>query len=334
MHFACRYGFNGKENDNEVKGVGNQQDYGMRIYDPRIGKFLSVDPLTKGYPMLTPYQFASNSPVKHKDIDGLEAGPDEALLWSRPDDPEVKQRFSKSPVGKGVQKASDVAGGFLNAFFMAVGAVTEIPAAGSYGDKVNKVEAFPLTQGDIGHTARGIVTAPVELAVALRNDPTNGELYGQGLFMLAPFAKGRSNIKAPFTEQASMALEMSNKARVFSAGGEIGILDGAGTLSVNANSGVLRGELLINDKSVFLEGKVSIDNGVLNIKDFGVRPKEGTYNSTDLVGEIGFAPFKKLMDEMTEIRKAGGYEKGNLEFFRLRPEGSKLPDSETRTIKF
>lgn len=36
-----RYGFNGKENDNEVKGEGNQQDYGMRIYDPRLGKFLS-----------------------------------------------------------------------------------------------------------------------------------------------------------------------------------------------------------------------------------------------------------------------------------------------------
>jgi len=39
-----RYGFNGKENDNEVKGLGIQQDYGMRIYDARLGKFLSVDP--------------------------------------------------------------------------------------------------------------------------------------------------------------------------------------------------------------------------------------------------------------------------------------------------
>ncbi|MBS1735236.1 MAG: hypothetical protein JSS98_01355, partial [Bacteroidetes bacterium] len=33
-----RYGFNGKENDNEVKGEGNQQDYGMRFYDPRLGR--------------------------------------------------------------------------------------------------------------------------------------------------------------------------------------------------------------------------------------------------------------------------------------------------------
>lgn len=67
-----RYGFNGKENDNEVKGEGNQQDYGFRIYDPRVGRFLSTDPLTKSYPWYTPYQFASNSPIVSIDMDGLE----------------------------------------------------------------------------------------------------------------------------------------------------------------------------------------------------------------------------------------------------------------------
>ncbi|MFS2186922.1 RHS repeat-associated core domain-containing protein [Mucilaginibacter sp. Mucisp84] len=68
-----RYGFNGKENDNDIgKGTGNQQDYGMRIYDPRIAKFLSVDPINSHYPQLTPYQFASNSPISGTDQDGLE----------------------------------------------------------------------------------------------------------------------------------------------------------------------------------------------------------------------------------------------------------------------
>ncbi|WP_165806676.1 RHS repeat domain-containing protein [Chitinophaga parva] len=67
-----RYGFNGKENDNEVKGEGDQQDYGMRFYDPRVGKFLSIDPLTRSYPMLTPYQYASNGPIENVDLDGLE----------------------------------------------------------------------------------------------------------------------------------------------------------------------------------------------------------------------------------------------------------------------
>jgi RHS repeat-associated protein len=67
-----RYGFNGKEEDDEVKGDGNQQDYGMRIYDPRLGRFLSVDPISKKYPELTPYQFASNTPIMGIDLDGLE----------------------------------------------------------------------------------------------------------------------------------------------------------------------------------------------------------------------------------------------------------------------
>ncbi len=67
-----RYGFNGKENDNEVKGDGNQQDYGMRIYDPRLGKFFSADPLVGEFPELTPYQFASNRPIDGIDLDGLE----------------------------------------------------------------------------------------------------------------------------------------------------------------------------------------------------------------------------------------------------------------------
>ncbi len=68
-----RYGYNGKENDNEVKGEGNQQDYGFRIYDPRVARFLSVDPLAREYPGLTLYQFSSNTPIWAVDRDGLEA---------------------------------------------------------------------------------------------------------------------------------------------------------------------------------------------------------------------------------------------------------------------
>jgi RHS repeat-associated protein len=67
-----RFGFNGKEKDDEMNGDGNVYDYGFRIYNPRLGRFLSVDPLTKGFPMLTPYQYASNNPILNIDLDGLE----------------------------------------------------------------------------------------------------------------------------------------------------------------------------------------------------------------------------------------------------------------------
>jgi RHS repeat-associated protein len=67
-----RYGFNGKEKDLETTSTSTY-DYGFRIYSPGLGKFLSVDPITASFPMLTPYQFASNSPIVAIDLDGLEA---------------------------------------------------------------------------------------------------------------------------------------------------------------------------------------------------------------------------------------------------------------------
>jgi RHS repeat-associated protein len=68
-----RYGFNGKERIDEIDGVeGSVYDYGFRIYNPRLGKFLSMDPLTKSYPWYTPYQFAGNKPICSIDLDGLE----------------------------------------------------------------------------------------------------------------------------------------------------------------------------------------------------------------------------------------------------------------------
>jgi len=68
-----RYGFNGKEDDDEVSGEGNIQDYGKRECDLRLGKFWSVDPIAAKYPELTPFQFASNTPIWAVDLDGLEA---------------------------------------------------------------------------------------------------------------------------------------------------------------------------------------------------------------------------------------------------------------------
>lgn len=74
-----RYGFNGKESDNEVNGPYNELDYGMRVYDPWVGRFLSVDPLTKAFPWYTPYQYAGNKPILCVDLDGLEDLPYSAL---------------------------------------------------------------------------------------------------------------------------------------------------------------------------------------------------------------------------------------------------------------
>lgn len=67
-----RYGFNGKERDDEVKGEGNSLDFGGRVYDSRTGRWLSKDPLQAKYPGLSPYNYAGNSPLIFIDPNGKE----------------------------------------------------------------------------------------------------------------------------------------------------------------------------------------------------------------------------------------------------------------------
>ncbi len=67
-----RYGFNGQEKDNEIKGLGNSLDFTFRMHDARLGRFLSLDPLAKQYPWNSPYAFAENRPIDGKDLEGRE----------------------------------------------------------------------------------------------------------------------------------------------------------------------------------------------------------------------------------------------------------------------
>ena len=67
-----KYGFQGQEKDNEVYGEGNTYLFEYRVHDPRLGRFLSVDPLAKSYPWNSPYAFAENRVIDGIDLEGLE----------------------------------------------------------------------------------------------------------------------------------------------------------------------------------------------------------------------------------------------------------------------
>jgi len=69
---AYTFGFNGQEKDNEVKGVGNSLAFKYRIHDPRLGRFLSVDPLEKSYPWNSTYAFCENRVIDGIELEGLE----------------------------------------------------------------------------------------------------------------------------------------------------------------------------------------------------------------------------------------------------------------------
>src|SRR5690606_26583667 len=67
-----RYGFQGQEKDDEVKGEGNSINYKFRMHDPRVGRFFATDPLEPNYPWNSPYVFAGNDVIRFLDLEGLE----------------------------------------------------------------------------------------------------------------------------------------------------------------------------------------------------------------------------------------------------------------------
>jgi RHS repeat-associated protein len=87
-----RYGFQGQEMDNEIKGVGNSINYKYRMHDPRLGRFFAVDPLAPKYPHNSPYAFSENRVIDGIELEGLEV-----ILVNGWDGPSGHTKSNKNP---------------------------------------------------------------------------------------------------------------------------------------------------------------------------------------------------------------------------------------------
>ncbi|PIV48651.1 MAG: hypothetical protein COZ75_08805 [Flavobacteriaceae bacterium CG_4_8_14_3_um_filter_34_10] len=67
-----RYGFQGQEMDDEIKGEGNSVNYKYRMHDPRVGRFFATDPLKGLYSWNSPYAFSENRVIDGLELEGLE----------------------------------------------------------------------------------------------------------------------------------------------------------------------------------------------------------------------------------------------------------------------
>ena len=65
-----RYQGQGQEEDNEF--TEGMLAFEYRVHDPRIGRFLSVDPLSYQYPYFSPYTFSGNIVIHMLELEGLE----------------------------------------------------------------------------------------------------------------------------------------------------------------------------------------------------------------------------------------------------------------------
>jgi RHS repeat-associated protein len=84
---SYRYGFGGKEKDDEIKGAGNSYDFEARILDPRLCRWVSVDPLAAQFPWQSPYVSMDNNPIMLTDPTGMSASPPD---WVEKSDGSIK----------------------------------------------------------------------------------------------------------------------------------------------------------------------------------------------------------------------------------------------------
>ncbi len=66
-----RYGMNGMEQDDEVSGKGNSLTTPFRMYNPRLGRWMSTDPVT--HPQFSPYSAFDNNPIYWSDPSGADS---------------------------------------------------------------------------------------------------------------------------------------------------------------------------------------------------------------------------------------------------------------------
>jgi RHS repeat-associated protein len=89
-----RYGFQGQEKDDEIKGEGNSLNYTFRMHDPRVGRFFAIDPLFKDFAWNTPYAFSENRVIDGFELEGLEVC-------------DIKARQLDLSIGKGPGKITE-----------------------------------------------------------------------------------------------------------------------------------------------------------------------------------------------------------------------------------
>ena len=184
-----RYRYTGKERDAETK-----YDYfGARYYDARIGRFLSVDPLSDDERLIgwSPYHYGYNSPIVYIDPNGMrpQLEEDESLLgtfrrilgsfidrFSPSNDESIKHSSHQSPV-QTISEGEIVARGIEQLNKNVEQTVENLPevgvnvgaAAGAELDKRVKASVMGYgtitTKFDISSTLKGNITlADQELA--------------------------------------------------------------------------------------------------------------------------------------------------------------------------
>jgi RHS repeat-associated protein len=148
-----KYLYNGKELDTDF-GL-NWYHYGARMYDPVIGSFTGVDPISDKFPHLSTFNYASNDPISNIDLYGLQGL--KAITTAGRIILRASTTVGRFGVKRGISEAIKGEGASIKA-----DAQTLIAPDASIGDRAAALYDLVIGIGDLNETDENVVTdAPV-----------------------------------------------------------------------------------------------------------------------------------------------------------------------------
>jgi RHS repeat-associated protein len=154
---SFRFGFNNRLKDDETYGNANEYDYNNRLFDPRVGRFMSIDPLYKEFPWVTPYAYCENRPIDGIDMEGLE--------FVSYDD-----KYKYKPVNSVDDAAGNTMGFLYNLYADCYNSAAAIV-------NVSTSVAVNTTQNGVANTAQKVESKAVQAGKAIVNTAINSWNY-------------------------------------------------------------------------------------------------------------------------------------------------------------
>ena len=327
---AYRYGFQGQEKDDEIKGEGNSLNFKYRMHDTRVGRFFAVDPLTKQYPWNSPYAFSENKVIQYIELEGLEIrlpkAPTDAPVFREDDNVSVSDRINNALKNTLNFVANNTVGAVINMTADASDLIT-----GKLVIDIERISKIDL-HNDVIAPLQYDLNHPYELADKL----TNFESWDM-TFQLVVFHKMSnfsSSTKLSSGTTATEGLAASTET-------ELAFIDGQKMLNIapkTISNQVVGANFFLSETS--FSGVIKYANGAttemladkivvgsrLELKNIAFYPTEAVGNAA--ANTFGAQSMMETLEILKTTAKGEGYKELRIQFERSKNSSSAKPGKE------